>query len=802
MPATLARETEILFLAEAPGRHEDEQSGRPLTGPSGQLLRSLIPSGEEQFCSFDNTINCRPEGNRTPTWNEIECCHNRRVAVIERAKPKLIVGLGAVPLSWMLNSTDMVGMRGRPFAVKIGKHSCWFLPTYHPSFILRTAINKKKPIRSKFGHCLKMDIKKAFALLDGLKPPHIDTEAELRAGIQCFDGNNFDQLMQLLERVRKAPIKAIDIETKGLRPYASDAAIMSMAFSFVDTHFAFSWEHPKAKWSEQQKLKIGAVLFQLLTDNTIKVAHNSPFEIEWLIWLFGKDVVNHAAWECTQMQAHFICERRGKQGKEDDRRRATYQALDFLCRQYFGIGHKSLFKLNKKDMSKSDLAEILIYNAVDTKRTLKLYHVQSKLLKEHGLYDAYLEALPRQPTVALMQALGVSVDQAEVKKNQKLLGKEIAEIGGKIKELRVVKAFVADHGAFNPLSDKDALSIFKDYLKRPEVSEGGRLSVDKNVLSKIGHPLADLIVNLRNRSKLKSTYVDCLELGVGEAIYPDGKIHCNFNTTFAETGRTSSDEPNIQNFPQRNDAWIRKQIVAPKGHVLVAFDYGQLEGCTAAMCSKDKALVKALWEDYDIHQEWADKAAAKYKPLKEVKKLRSFIKNKLVFPAIFGAANSSIAGYLNVPEHIIDDLMDEFWATFHGLKLWQDKTMEQYYETGYVEGPTGRRHHYPLTRNQVINHPVQNFACDIVCNSMNRLSIMAAETGKWYLHPILNIHDDLTMCIPDKDEILEPAIETIYRTMLTPLYKEVNVPLSVKASIGQNWYEMTEIGQFWSHRDI
>jgi DNA polymerase-1 len=428
-----------------------------------------------------------------------------------------------------------------------------------------------------------------------------------------------------------------------------------------------------------------------------------------------------------------------------------------------------------------------------------------------------------------MQTLGVLVDQAEVKRNQRKLSGEIEAIEAEIGTLPVVREYKADHREVNFAAGPDTLNIFKDYLKCPEVQVNpeyhevhdfnvpskvkrkfdeapvkAKYSVDKNVLDRIDHPLAQLILKLRNRTKLKSTYVDGLVLGKGTLVYPDGRLHCNFNTTFAETGRTSSDDPNMQNFPQRKDAWVRKQIIAPKGHVLVAFDYGQLEGCTAAMVSKDKVLVKSLWEDYDIHMEWAQKLAKKYPAIGLADaNLRQQVKGKLVFAAFFGAANKSIASpaYLNVPEEIIDDLMDEFWETFDGLAEWQDALMKTYYETGWVESPTGRRHHYPLTRNQAINFPVQGFACDIVCNAMNELSCMAVETGQWHLHPVLNIHDDLTFVIPDNDDILEAAITTIYKVMLTPPYKDVNVPLSVKVLIGSAWYGMQEIGKFWSHHD-
>jgi len=407
---------------------------------------------------------------------------------------------------------------------------------------------------------------------------------------------------------------------------------------------------------------------------------------------------------------------------------------------------------------------------------------------------------------------------------QGVLGKEIDDLLTKINDLKVIKAYKNEKGSFNPLSGPDLLAVFKDFLKRPEISvknEKGNFSLGKGVLETIDHPLADLIVQLRNKTKLKSTYGDNFVLGKGAYIWPDNKIHTSFNTTFTETGRTSSDEPNQQNWPKRNDAWIRSQLVAGKGNVILAFDFGQLEGCTSAVCSKDKLLVKALWEDYDIHMEWTEKLVKRYPQFidtdesildkKTAKRYRSVVKNKLVFPAIFGASNGSIAGYLSTPEEVIDDLMDEFWSTFYGLKNWQDNLMKHYYNTGFVLSPTGRRHNYPLTRNQAINFPIQSVASDIVCRAMNKLSEIAQEENQWHLHPILNIHDDLTFVVPDDDKILEDAIQRIYRVMLTPGYSFINVPLSVECSIGYNWAPhdektnprgMQDVQKFWSHKDL
>ena len=812
----LADKTDIYVLGGYPSK-EDDKKGEPFRSEAGILLRSII--GRIDNVSFDNCVRDYTEykPGQSPAI-AMECCRSLITASIEQAKPKLIIGLGILPLQWMLNSSDMVGLRGRVFAVKVGNHSCYFLPTYDPEFVISTAFNKMDPLRSKLGHCLKFDIAKAKNLALDLDPPVIDTPQAVRAGIQTFNGKSPTQLPVLLKLMgwaAKAPERAIDIEGTGLKPWATNFRVLTVALSYGTTNFSFAVDHSKAGWSKDERAQIIKALKKVLAGPGRLIAHNTPFEVIVLIFLLGMESIFHDVWECTMMQSHFIDERRGKRGGTDDQFQPNpYQALDFLVKQYFGLPYKNLFKVDRKNMANADLEETLVYNGADTKYTLRLFYFQKKLLKQSGLLKAYEGAVVRQPTVALMQSIGIDIDQVENKCLEKKLSAEIKTIEKRIYGLPEVKTFVARRKAFNPASQPDVIRIFKEDIKVGKllINDDGKETVDKGTLAKIDHPLAKDIEEFRNKSKLKSTYIDPFTLPTGEFIWPDGKMHPSCNTTFAETGRTSSDEPNNQNWPSRNDKWVRKQIVAPKGYVLVAFDFGQLEACTSAMCTKDKVLVKALWEDYDIHMEWAQKAAYVWpnfiggieniKDKDVMKKFRSIIKNKLVFPVIFGASNTSVAGYLNAPQDAVDKLMKEFWRTFTGLSSWQKGLMNGYYEFGFVSSPTGRRRHYPLTKNQAINHPIQSVACDIVCDAMCYLSMLAADSGNWFLHPIMNIHDDLTFCIPDKPQILEEAIECIYKAMLSPPYKFINVPLSVSCSVGTNWLEMDEVGKFWSNKDL
>lgn len=818
------KEGGIYFLGQAPEWGDDTQTGQPLTGQGGKLLRSCISSGWARDCSYDNVINCLPPKDRAPTWVEVECCRPRHIKAIEQAKPRIIVGLGPDALQWAINSGDMVGLRGRFFAIKIGNHVCWFMPTYHPFYIIKVARDGNKPLNSLFGHAFRMDIRRAFDALDTLPPPMFEDEARVAEGIDIYDGanpNDFDKVINLINEAAESKYVCIDLETLKIRPYEAGAKLLTCALSFKKVNFAFGLDHPQCKFSERQRAKLRNALRALMLSDAIKIAHNVGFEAEWVAWLLGRKAVSHQTWRCTMAQAHFLDERKGKY--RDDDGPSRYQGLGFLIKQHFGFDPKPKFKLNKKAMDQEPIRDVLVYNGADTKYTLQLYHWQILLLETQGRLEGYELSWPLQPTVALMQNIGVCVDHIEVKKYQKQMEVNIKPHEAAINNHPDIQSYIKKYREFNPASGKDVIRLFKDHLKFKEVNVrdkqgNARESVDKNVLDRIDHPLANHIVELRHLSKFKSTYIDGLERGVGNLIYPDERLHTSFNTTTTETSRLSSDGPNLQNYPKRTDAWVRRLVVPPPGHIFIAVDYGQLEACTGAMCSHDKFLTKALWEDYDVHMEWAQRAAHAYPDFvggksgitdkSVMKKFRALIKNKLVFPAFFGASPQSVHGYLvnatacDVDQRIVDKLMDDFWGYFSGMARWQDKTMQRYYNEGHVDSLHGRRRYYPLTRNQAINHPIQSTAAGLVCDAMCRMSEIALTTGPDYLHPVLNIHDDLTYMVPDDDKIIEDTINTIMKQMLTFEFPWVNVPMSIEVSIGHNWCDLEEVGKFWSHREF
>lgn len=834
------RRTDVFFLGEAPGLTEVRE-GVPFVGKPGKLLRSMIPSELEDRCGYGNTVRHvpkDPDGNvRQPEWVEMESCRGYVTAAIEKAAPRLIVGLGIPPLKWVLNTADMVGMRGRFFAVKIGQHECWFMPTYDPEFIIKIAKDERRPLNGRMGGCFQKDMDLVWEALErDIEPPTILTPAGVKKGIVCYQGQRakpeVDELLADLEKVLDTDGYAIDLETWPLRPYRDDSKILTCAISYwlddgKQYTFSFPIDHPKAEWTKDERKQILKALKKVVAARHLKkIAHNVPFETEWFIHYFGIDIVDHDGWEDTIVQSYLIDARKGVAHSEKDENASQYQRLGFLTKMHYGLDIKTVFKVDRKDMRKSPLAETLIYNGADSKVTLRLLDDQNAILKRMGLRSVYKMAKPRQTAVAIMQHLGVPVDQKTLKKIENKLSTEIATIKTEVMDMKVVKQYVADHKVpINLDSTPQLLEIFKDYLKRPEVKvlvkgtkDQYRYSIDKAVLEKIPHPLAGKIITYRNRVKMKSTYVDGHILPTGQIVFPDGLLHTSFNTTYTTTSRLSSDEPNMQNFPKHRDGWIREQVEAPDGWVILSVDYGQLEWCTACMYCKDKAMVEATWkgEAYDVHREWALKIAKLWPHLlqffrdkgedadKALKSARSLVKNKMVFPVLYGAAEMSVAGYFlpaigeAMPDDVTAKIFGEFWETFPMLKEWRDDYTSSYYKTGYGETLTGRRRYYPMTQAELLNSPIQSLAADIVNDAMDRVSKHAIKIDDMRMHPRMQIHDDLTFIMPDKDAYLADAISYLTRETLALPYDFINVPMSVEFSIAKKWNKLEPVGKFWS----
>jgi hypothetical protein len=300
--------------------------------------------------------------------------------------------------------------------------------------------------------------------------------------------------------------------------------------------------------------------------------------------------------------------------------------------------------------------------------------------------------------------------------------------------------------------------------------------------------------NHHKNSVYYSGYVYCVTM-------PKGTVIIRRNGVVSITG-------NCQNFPKRTHKEIRKQIVAPKGHILAAFDYAQLEGRVICMFSKDPALQKAFIEDEDIHWKWLyriidlypqymdrlAKISGEVEEKKILKAGRTIIKTDFVFASFYGSKASSLANRTQIPLKITEKVLAEFWDQYKETKKWVDGQFIMYQETGQVQSITGRYRNEVLPGNEPANSPAQGTAAEIVLEAQNALFERAMKEDL-YLLPRMNGHDDLIFIPPD-NELLEYYIKEISDEIVKPRFNFINVPLATECRIGYNWCDLESVTTF------
>lgn len=808
MEPTGSAEPVVYMLGEAPGRNEIDD-GRQFIGPSGQLLRGYIPRDWRGRLRWNNCVRSRPPRNRNPERTELECCRPSVVADIELAKPKAIFGFGNVPLTWISGFSGITYWRGRRMPVRVGTHTCWYYAFLHPSYLLREQRRDRRTgavLPSEDERMTRLDLERAFRDLDRLPEPVVHDATIALANVGLL--TDYQKIESALRWASRLPHVGVDYETNALRPYSDGAKVLTVGVGNSEHAFAFPLDHPGARFTARQRADIADLWTRFLERAPCeKVVHNLSFEMEWSAVNFSNHVLRAGRWQDTATAAAILDERVGKT-------KPGCFSLEFLVQAYFGFNLKKLSNVDRKNLESTPLQAVLRYNASDARYHDTLWEALWAAIVSEGLEDAYQLALRRVPTAVLSQVKGIPIDQPTVSELSGKYAKKVAGILTRISDLPVVKEFERQRlRAFNPNSQPDVLVVFDEMLGFDAVnvvdkySKKEKKSVDDSVLSQIDHPLAPLLQELRTASGTKSKYIDSLLIGSESCVlFPDGLSHTNFNTYFARTGRMSSDDPNWQNFPKRDAETkeVRRSVRAGPGQLVLSFDYGQIEARVIAMFTKDKVFCKALWERYDVHMDWAERIARAYperiggrKNLTDKKVMKTFrtdIKNQWTFPLFFGARDTSVAGYLNIPIDVVKPLVRDFWKEFSGVRAWQERQQAFYNENGYVECLTGRRRRGPLSVNQVMNSPVQGTAAEIVMDAMCRLS----EIGDLELQPEINIHDDLTFVRVDEARVDAVAERVITEMLRVPFEWAKIVPITVEMSLGKDWASSEEIGSYSS----
>ncbi|HMP29539.1 MAG TPA: DNA polymerase, partial [Saprospiraceae bacterium] len=324
----------------------------------------------------------------------------------------------------------------------------------------------------------------------------------------------------------------------------------------------------------------------------------------------------------------------------------------------------------------------------------------------------------------------------------------------------------------------------------------GQYSTDVEKLTELAFDykiVADILEH-RKFSKLKSTYVDALPLMINER---DGRIHSNFNQARAATGRLSSENPNLQNIPIKNDAGreIRKAFVPRnEDYVLLAADYSQIELRIIAEISKDEAMLSAFIEGNDFHK--ATAAKVYNVPYEEVNATQRRNAKTVNFSITYGAGATNLSRQLGIPRSESTDLIANYFKQFNGLKRYMDETVEFAREHGYVQTLMGRKRvlrdinsRNALARTGAeriaVNTPIQGTAADMIKKAMILIHNAFGEQN-FKSKLILQVHDELVFDVY-KPEL--EAVKTVVKDCMQNALPGLTVPILVEMGVGDNWLE-------------
>lgn len=396
--------------------------------------------------------------------------------------------------------------------------------------------------------------------------------------------------------------------------------------------------------------------------------------------------------------------------------------------------------------------------------------------------------MPLVPVLAKMERAGMLVDPDRLHSLSEGLATQITEVERSIRDL-------AGNETFNIGSPMQLSHVLFDVMGLPtkglKKTKRGYYSTNAKVLSDLArdHEIVRLILDWREKSKIKSTYLDTL----GPLRRGDGRVHTTYNQTITATGRLSSSDPNLQNIPTRSELGrtVKTAFSAGEGSVFLAVDYSQIELRLLAHLSGDEHLVRAFNEGEDFHAETAARVFGV--PVSEVTPdLRSRAK-AVNFGIVYGQQAYGLSQSLHISMAEARDMIDRYYEAYPGVRTFLDNVVARAKQTGYAETMYGRRRHIPELKAKnpqlrgfgertAMNHPMQGTAADIIKIAMARVSRRLEEEG-FAAHMILQVHDELDFeCPVDEVERLTTMVRDVMEHVV-----DLRVPLIAEASTGITW---------------
>jgi DNA polymerase-1 len=589
-----------------------------------------------------------------------------------------------------------------------------------------------------------------------------------------------NELLALLDDLRKAPSFSIDLETTSSYPMWADLVGISLSYA---PHQAFYIPLGHRGQETIQQLPLPRVLEELrpiLEDGEIKkVGQNIKYD-----WIVLKRYGIHL------------------QGIDGDTMIASYllnptkhnHNLNEIAQEYLDrslTNYKEVVGTGMKAVTfdQIDLEKARDYSCEDADVTFQLSHLLLPKLKEGGFKDLFDQVeMPLVMVLAKMEMNGVKIDLDLLQEYSKEIETQLQQ--------KVERIYGLAGEVFNINSSQQLGKILFEKLKLPVVKRTKTgSSTDVEVLTKLSlqHDLPLEILGYRNLNKLKSTYIDALP----KLIHPKtGRVHTSYNQTVTATGRLSSSDPNLQNIPVRAEEGnrIRQAFIPEKGWSIVSADYSQIELRILAHLSQDETLINAFQNDEDIHARTASEIFEV--PIEKITPPMRREAKVINFGIIYGMSAYGLSQQLGTDPKIAQAYIDEYFKKYTGVQTYIEKGLEEARQNGYVMTLLHRRRYLPdihsptvairqATERMAINTPLQGTAADIIKLAMIHIQNQIEELGL-STKMIMQVHDELVFEV-FKEE-LQKTISMIQNKMETVM--DLSIPLKVSIYSGKNWAEV------------
>lgn len=605
-----------------------------------------------------------------------------------------------------------------------------------------------------------------------------------RGTIQAEVVDTSEKLEHLVQRLREAKTISFDTETTSTNQMLADLVGISLAVD-PERGYYIPVGHRAALGAQLPLPMVMEALRGPMTDpQAAKIGHNVKYDYV----LLARHGLQVSPLTFDSMIAEWL---HNPDSRNLGLKKLAWVRLNYQMRdieQLIGKGR------TQRSMAEVPIDQAAAYAAADAAIVLRLQPELLADLEKCRAVDLFNQLeMPLVPILAQMEMDGIALDVDYLSQMAEMLTERMNDIASRV--------FQAVGETFNLNSTQQLSKVLFERLKltppgRTRRTASGYYSTSASVLEAMRgqHPVVDWVLEYRELSKLKSTYVDALPLQVNPQT---GRLHTSYNQTGTVTGRIASSNPNLQNIPIRTEVGrlVRNAFVAAEGHLLLSVDYSQVELRIVAHISGDEAMIQAFRAGQDIH---ATTAAAIYNvPIDQVTKAQRRHAKAINFGLIYGMSAFGLTRTTELTLAEAEDFVRAYFAKFPGVKRYLDGVRRQAAQKGYVETLLGRRRYFPglqtpssqQTRQreerEAINAPIQGTAADIIKLAMLRVPRALAEANL-SARMLLQVHDELVLECP-QDEL--QATASVVQEVMEAAYP-LDVPLSTDVRYGSNWGEM------------